>query len=131
MSSLLSSVALSSVLLSSVSPAASEAPVAGSTWVEPVSAFSSSSLSSGGSETTNLTLDEGGAASGYDGCNWFSGSWEQDGNGISFPGYWTATERACGWSKQWLLEAESAEVAGDFLLVFDENGNRLGTLVRR
>lgn len=127
-------LALSATLLASSlsgTPAEAGYPLADSTWVEPSLLSGSSSLSADFDRSANLTLAEDGSAGGYDGCNWFSGSWEQHGDEIVFPGHWTATERACGPHDPWVLQADSAEVAGDVLLLFDAAGNQLGLLVRQ
>lgn len=130
MSALLSSAVLTG-LLSSSFLAAPESPIDDSTWVEPTPVLSplSSQVFQGSPRT--LTLSPDGQAGGYDGCNWFGGTWEQTGQStIAFPEPWISTGKACGFYDDWLLQADSAEIEGGTLAIFDAAGNHLGTLMR-
>lgn len=76
-----------------------------------------------------LVLDEDGRLHGTDGCNRLIGSWEQDGDRISF-GAVGSTMMACPDVDTWLSGANSARVDGDVLRVHDDTGTEIGTLDR-
>lgn len=133
MSSLLSSAVLTGLLSSSflAAPAGPALPIDDSTWVEPTPVLSSLSSQAFQGSPRTLTLSPDGQAGGYDSCNWFSGTWEQtDRSTITFPDHWVSTGKACGFYDNWLLQADSAEIEGGTLVIFDTGGNHLGTLVR-
>ena len=76
-----------------------------------------------------LVLDGSGKLSGTDGCNRLTGSWEQDGESVSF-GAVASTMMACQDVDTWLVGLTSARVDGDTLRVSDAAGKEIGTLTR-
>lgn len=77
----------------------------------------------------HLELAEDGTVSGSDGCNQLTGSWEEDGDGVTFSPF-AATQMACADVDTWLSSAASASVDGDELVVQDGSGAEIGTLPR-
>ncbi|GAA3692780.1 META domain-containing protein [Zhihengliuella alba] len=76
-----------------------------------------------------LRFDEGGVLTGSDGCNWLSGEWSVEDGRIEAPAI-VRTEMWCEDTTQWLEGLHSMEVHGDELVVFDADGERLGSLPR-
>lgn len=78
----------------------------------------------------SLTLEEDGTLSGTDGCNRLTGSWEADGDEVTF-GKMASTMKACPDMDLWLAQAASATIsADDELLVSDSDDQRVGVLQR-
>ncbi|KQR16386.1 META domain-containing protein [Cellulomonas sp. Leaf334] len=75
----------------------------------------------------SLELAEDGTATGTDGCNRMSGTWEQHGTQVAF-GEWATTRMACQSVDTWLSLAVKATVEGENLIFADENGIEIGTL---
>ncbi len=76
-----------------------------------------------------LRFDEGGVLTGSDGCNWLSGEWDVEGGRIEAPAI-VRTEMWCEDRTQWMGGLHTMEVHGDELVVFDADGERLGSLPR-
>lgn len=76
-----------------------------------------------------LVLDAGGQLSGTDGCNRLMGSWEQDGQSITF-GLVATSLMACPDVNTWLLGLSTARIEGDVLHVSDDSGTQIGSLNR-
>ena len=77
----------------------------------------------------HLVLEEGGMLSGTDGCNRLSGSWEQDGDMITF-GEVATTMMACPDVDTWLMDLDTARIDGDTLHVSDASGTEIGSLAK-
>lgn len=77
----------------------------------------------------SLTLEEDGTLSGTDGCNRLTGSWEADGDEVSF-GKMASTMKACPDMDPWLAQAVTGTVSSDEMVVSDDDGDTLGTLQR-
>lgn len=75
----------------------------------------------------SLELAEDGTATGTDGCNRMTGTWEQNGTQVAF-GEWATTRMACQSVDTWLSLAVKATVEGENLIFADENGVEIGTL---
>lgn len=75
----------------------------------------------------SLELAEDGTATGTDGCNRMTGTWEQNGTQVAF-GEWATTRMACQSVDTWLSLAVKATVEGENLIFADENGIEIGTL---
>lgn len=78
----------------------------------------------------HLVLAEDGTATGSDGCNRMSGDWSEGEDGDVTFGVFAITSMACEDVDTWLSGASTAEVEGDDLVVRDESGEEIGTLVR-
>ena len=76
---------------------------------------------------TSLDLAEDGTASGTDGCNRMTGTWEQDGTQVAF-GPWATTRMACQSVDTWLSLSVKATLEGENLVFVDENAVEIGTL---
>ena len=83
----------------------------------------------GSTETgqANLELTEAGTATGSDGCNQLTGSWEEVGHAAEFSP-WSSTQMACEGVDPWLGKSTSAKVDGDQLVFYDDGGTKLGAL---
>lgn len=89
------------------------------TWGDPEEAGSPS-----------LTLDEGGALSGTDGCNRLSGTWEvQDEDLITF-GSVATTRMACPDVDTWLEGLSQASISGTTMTILGSDGAEIGQLER-
>jgi len=78
----------------------------------------------------SLTLDEGGALSGTDGCNRLSGSWEvQDDDLITF-GSVASTRMACPDVDTWLEGLSQASISGTTMTILGGDGAEIGQLER-
>ena len=75
----------------------------------------------------SLELAPDGTATGTDGCNRMTGTWEQDGTQVAF-GEWATTRMACPSVDTWLSLAVKATLEGENLVFADENGVEIGTL---
>jgi heat shock protein HslJ len=99
----------------------------------PSSAGASDAVGTWGKSATTgeayLKLEKDGTASGSDGCNQLTGTWEAGDDGISFSPF-AATQMFCADVDPWLSLAASAQVQGDELVLFDENDTQIGTLQR-
>lgn len=85
---------------------------------------------SGAPAQPQLVLAEDGTLSGTDGCNNLFGSWQQEGNMIDF-GQVGSTLMYCEGVDTWLLQLNTGKVEGNALVVFDSDGNEIGTLVKQ
>lgn len=77
-----------------------------------------------------LTLEADGKLHGTDGCNRMIGTWELEGERVIL-GPIATTMMACPDVETWLSAAESLEVEGAVLHVFDQGGVEIGTLPRQ
>ena len=77
----------------------------------------------------NLELTEAGTATGTDGCNQLTSSWELVGEGAEFSP-WSSTQMACADVDAWLGKSAAAKVEDDQLVLYDDAGAELGTLDR-
>ena len=75
----------------------------------------------------NLTIEGDGAFSGTDGCNRLSGKGTIDGDTITF-GDFASTLMACEGVDEWLNKAAKGTADGNSLTVYDQQGDKLGTL---
>ncbi|MBC9926642.1 MULTISPECIES: META domain-containing protein [unclassified Leucobacter] len=76
-----------------------------------------------------LQLGEDGKVSGTDGCNRLVGTFEVDGDTVTF-GPLASTMMFCEGVDTWLGKAVTATVKGDNLTVLDQDGAKIGTLKR-
>lgn len=77
-----------------------------------------------------LTLAEDGSISGTDGCNRLIGSWELVDQHVELSPL-GSTMMFCEGVDTWLGSATRAEIEGDTLHLFDQNGTEIGTLSKR
>ena len=82
-----------------------------------------------GAEGTELELTVEGMVTGTDGCNHISGTWEQDGETVTFNGM-VGTLMACMDVDIWLSDPATATIDGDTMVVFNAEGTELGELQR-
>ena len=82
-----------------------------------------------GPEDTELELTVEGLATGTDGCNHLGGTWEEDGDTVTFSGM-VGTLMACMDVDVWLVDPATATVQGDTMVVFNSEGTELGELQR-
>ncbi|WP_147917235.1 META domain-containing protein [Ruania zhangjianzhongii] len=82
-----------------------------------------------GDEGTELELTVEGLVTGTDGCNHLSGTWEQDGETVTFSGM-VGTLMACMDVDVWLTGPATATIDGDTMVVFNSEGAELGELQR-
>lgn len=82
-----------------------------------------------GAEGTELELSVEGMVTGTDGCNRVSGTWEQDGDAITFSGM-VGTLMACADVDIWLSDPATATIEGNTMVVFNSEGSELGELQR-
>lgn len=82
-----------------------------------------------GPEDTELELTEEGLVTGTDGCNHLGGSWEEDGDTVTFSGM-VGTLMACMDVEVWLIDPATATIDGDTMVVFNTEGTELGELQR-
>ena len=75
----------------------------------------------------SLSLAEDGTATGTDGCNRMTGTWEQNGTQVAF-GAWATTRMACQSVDTWLSRSVKATLEGENLVFADEFGVDVGTL---
>ncbi|MBO9554809.1 META domain-containing protein [Cellulomonas sp.] len=101
------------------SPQAASAGDAVGTWGEPNTTGKPS-----------LTLAEDGTATGNDGCNQLSGTWEAGDDGSVTFSPFAATQMFCEGVDTWLSMAASATVDGDQLVVLDASDKQIGTLAK-
>ena len=78
--------------------------------------------------STHITILPDGTMLAHDGCNGMGGSWEIEHGVVEFHDVFTSLV-ACPNHDGW-LRPSTAVVHGDTLVVFDENGNPVGTLPR-
>ncbi|MGX5696223.1 META domain-containing protein [Agromyces soli] len=76
-----------------------------------------------------LMLAPDGTATGTDGCNRLTGTWQLDGDVVEF-GAFAATRMFCEGVDDWLSGAASATVSGSEMTVLGAKGKKLGTLER-
>ncbi|ALZ99997.1 hypothetical protein APT58_07005 [Corynebacterium glutamicum] len=76
-----------------------------------------------------LTLAEDGSISGTDGCNRLIGSWELVDQHVELSPLGT-TMMFCEGGDSWLGSATRAEIEGDTLHLFDQDGTGIGMLLR-
>jgi len=77
----------------------------------------------------SLEFAEDGTVSGTDGCNQLGGQYAVEGDTVTFSGMHT-TLMACEGVDAWLGGAATAAVDGESMTVYDDSGDRLGTLDR-
>lgn len=77
----------------------------------------------------NLTVEGDGSFSGTDGCNQLSGTGTIDGDTITF-GPIASTLMACEGVDEWLNKAATGTVSGSTLTVYDDSGDKIGTLAK-
>lgn len=82
-----------------------------------------------GPEDTELELTVEGVVTGTDGCNHLGGTWEEDGDTVTFSGMF-GTLMACMDVDVWLVDPATATVEGDTMVVFNSEGTELGELQR-
>lgn len=82
-----------------------------------------------GPEGTELELTEEGMVTGTDGCNHLGGSWQEDGDTVTFSGM-IGTLMACMDVEVWLIDPATATIDGNTMVVFDSEGTELGELQR-
>lgn len=100
-------------------------PVAGATGSGPVGLWGCE-----GEQLPRVTLNSDRTMSGYDGCNWFSGTWQEQGGRVVFNDDRVSTKRYCDYP-HWFPAARSATVHENVLTVYNATGERLGALPRR
>jgi heat shock protein HslJ len=77
-----------------------------------------------------LNLEDGGSATGSDGCNTVTAEWSSTGEGVSFSS-WTTTDVYCPEVDPWLATSVAALVQDDDTMVFlDQYNVQVGTLQR-
>ncbi|WP_231910926.1 META domain-containing protein [Corynebacterium suranareeae] len=77
-----------------------------------------------------LTLAEDGSISGTDGCNRLIGSWELVDQHVELSPL-GSTMMFCEGVDAWLGSATRAEIEGDSLHLFDQDGTEIGTLSKQ
>lgn len=100
------------------SPSSSVAESAAGIWGNPE-----------GLREPSLELHEDGRLTGTDGCNRLMGRWVVEGEKVRFEEV-AMTMMACPDVDQWLASAASAVPGADTLLVYDGEGNEIGSLTR-
>ena len=81
------------------------------------------------SSAPSLDFAAGGRVSGTDGCNRLMGHWTQDGATVTLINM-ASTMMFCQEIDTWLSAAATAEIDGETLALFNENGDPIGTLQR-
>lgn len=117
-SRIFAAAAAAAILALSLSACAQQASVVG-TWGAPDSTNSE----------PGLLLSEDGKVSGTDGCNRLMGSYEADGETVTF-GPLASTLMFCEGVDTWLGKAVTGVVSGDQLTLSDQDGAEIGTLER-
>ncbi|CAG7620151.1 META domain-containing protein [Leucobacter soli] len=82
------------------------------------------------SDQPSLSIEEGGAFSGTDGCNRLTGTAKISGDTIDF-GVVASTMMACEGVDTWLNGLATGTIAGDALEISDADGNVIGSLPRQ
>lgn len=77
-----------------------------------------------------LVLAEDGALSGTDGCNNLVGSWQQSGATVEF-GPVGSTMMFCEGVDTWLSGANTGEVSGKQMAIFNAEGQEIGSLTKQ
>lgn len=77
----------------------------------------------------SLEFTDSGRYSGTDGCNTVGGDYTVDGTTVDL-GAMFSTMMFCEGVDTWLVRGATAELDGDTLTIFDEDGERIGTLDR-
>ena len=77
----------------------------------------------------SLELHGDGRLTGTDGCNRLMGHWTQDGATVTLIDM-ASTMMFCQEIDTWLSAAATAEIDGETLALFNENGDPIGTLQR-
>ncbi|HEX6364617.1 MAG TPA: META domain-containing protein [Agromyces sp.] len=94
--------------------------------IDPVGTWSEST----GDDAPSLTLDEGGALSGTDGCNRLSGSWRLENDDlVVFEGV-ASTRMACPDVDTWLDGLSQATISGSTMTIVGDDGAQIGQLQR-
>jgi hypothetical protein len=78
----------------------------------------------------SLTIEADGSFHGTDGCNRLTGEGEISGDVLNF-GDFASTAKACIDVDTWLSQAATAKVDGSALVIYEENGDRLGALPKQ
>ena len=81
------------------------------------------------SNAPSLDFASDGRVTGTDGCNRLMGQWAQDGTLVTISNL-ASTRMFCQDVDTWLSAAFTAEIDGDTLAVFNEDGEPIGTLER-
>lgn len=82
---------------------------------------------SGDAGQPNLTIDDDSSYSGSDGCNRVNGQGTISGDTFRF-GSMIGTMMACEGVDDWLRQADTAKVIDGDLVVYDDEGKKIGTL---
>ena len=77
----------------------------------------------------SLVFESGGRVNGTDGCNALMGRWDQKGSAVELKDM-TSTLVGCIGVDTWLSDAATAEVDGESLALFNNDGDPIGTLQR-
>lgn len=77
----------------------------------------------------SLVFESAGRFSGTDGCNTLMGRWDQEGSSVELTDV-TSTLVGCIGVDTWLSDAAAAEVDGETLALFNNDGDPIGTLQR-
>jgi heat shock protein HslJ len=94
--------------------------------IDPVGTWSEST----DENAASLTLDEGGALSGTDGCNRLSGSWRIENDDlVVFDGV-ASTRMACPDVDTWLDGLSQASISGSTMTILGDDGAEIGQLQR-
>ncbi|MET4060917.1 heat shock protein HslJ [Arthrobacter sp. UYP6] len=81
------------------------------------------------SSAPSLDFASDGRVTGTDGCNRLMGHWTQDGTAVTISDL-ASTMMFCQDVDAWLSAASTAEIDGETLAVFNEDGEPIGTLER-
>ncbi|MCC3265926.1 META domain-containing protein [Arthrobacter gengyunqii] len=81
------------------------------------------------SSMPSLVFESAGRFSGTDGCNTLMGRWDQEGSSVELTDV-TSTLVGCIGVDTWLSDAAAAEVDGETLALFNNDGDPIGTLQR-
>ena len=81
------------------------------------------------SSAPSLDFASDGRVTGFDGCNTLLGRWDQEGSSVELKDV-TSTLVGCPGVDTWLSEAAAAEVDGETLSLFNNDGGAIGTLQR-
>jgi heat shock protein HslJ len=117
--------ALAVVALAATALAGCVGSTAASTSVRDVSGLWGMQAAEG---IASLELAPDGTASGTDGCNRMTGTWQQDGTQVAF-GPWATTQMSCPSVDTWLTYSVKATLEGENLVFVDQYAAVVGTLL--